>query len=63
MLESLRDVGYATAVFGKWHLGYTRNSNPVHHGFDRFRGYVSGNVDYISHYDRMGVHDWWAGAG
>eukprot|EP00913_Durusdinium_trenchii_P028464 g26692.t1 len=35
--------------------------NPVHHGFDRFRGYVSGNVDYISHVDRMGIADWWDG--
>jgi arylsulfatase A len=59
--ELLRDAGYATAIFGKWHLGYTTNFNPLHHGFDRFRGYVSGNIDYISHYDRMGTYDWWDG--
>ncbi|NQT16395.1 MAG: sulfatase-like hydrolase/transferase, partial [Planctomycetes bacterium] len=47
--------------FGKWHLGYQKKFNPTHHGFDRFRGYVSGNVDYISHYDRMGIYDWWEG--
>ena len=57
----LKTVGYTSAVFGKWHLGYTKKYNPLHHGFDRFRGYVSGNVDYISHYDRMGVYDWWEG--
>ena len=57
--EVLREAGYATAVFGKWHLGYHRKFNPIHHGFDRFRGYVSGNVDYISHFDRMGIADWW----
>jgi len=57
----LKKAGYQTALFGKWHLGYTKNFNPVHHGFDRFRGYVSGNIDYISHYDRMGVYDWWDG--
>lgn len=57
----LKSRGYATAIFGKWHLGYTRNFNPLHHGFDRFRGYVSGNIDYISHYDRMGTYDWWDG--
>jgi len=57
----LKKAGYTSAIFGKWHLGYTRNFNPMHHGFDRFRGYVSGNVDYISHYDRMGVYDWWDG--
>lgn len=59
--EQLRSAGYATAIFGKWHLGYARNFNPVHHGFDQFKGYVSGNVDYISHFDRLEVHDWWDG--
>jgi len=57
----LKTAGYTSAIFGKWHLGYTTNYNPLHHGFDRFRGYVSGNVDYVSHYDRMGVYDWWDG--
>ncbi len=57
----LQSVGYATALFGKWHLGYERRFNPVHHGFDRFRGYVSGNVDYQSRLDRMGAYDWWDG--
>jgi len=59
--ERLGQAGYTTAVFGKWHLGYSKEFNPVHHGFDRFRGYVSGNIDYISHYDRTGVYDWWEG--
>lgn len=59
--EPLAKAGYASGLFGKWHLGYTRNFNPVRHGFDEFRGYVSGNVDFISHYDRMGVFDWWNG--
>ena len=59
--ELLKEAGYATAVFGKWHLGYHKRFNPIHHGFDRFRGYVSGNIDYISHFDRMEVEDWWAG--
>ena len=59
--ELLKQAGYATAVFGKWHLGYRKRFNPVHHGFDRFRGYVSGNIDYTSHFDRMEVEDWWAG--
>ena len=59
--ELLAKAGYATAIFGKWHLGYHKKFNPVHHGFDRFRGFVSGNVDYISLYDRMETHDWWEG--
>ncbi len=57
----LKQVGYTSAIFGKWHLGYHQRFNPLHHGFDRFRGYVSGNIDYISHYDRMGTYDWWEG--
>jgi arylsulfatase A len=57
----LSDAGYQTAVFGKWHLGYQKKFNPMHHKFDQFRGYVSGNVCFISHCDRMGVADWWNG--
>ena len=30
--ERLRDAGYATALFGKWHLGYLPRFNPVRHG-------------------------------
>lgn len=57
----LKGAGYTSAIFGKWHLGYDKKFNPMHHGFDRFRGYVSGNIDYISHYDRMEIYDWWEG--
>jgi len=59
LAESLKKQGYATAVFGKWHLGYREIFNPIYHGFDQFAGYVSGNVDYHAHLDRMGVRDWW----
>jgi arylsulfatase A-like enzyme len=59
MAEALQNAGYATAVFGKWHLGYKKQFNPLHHGFDEFRGYVSGNVDYHSHVDNSGIPDWW----
>ncbi len=30
--ETLKESGYATALFGKWHLG--RDTNPTEHGFD-----------------------------
>jgi len=59
--ETLKQAGYATAIFGKWHVGYQKKFNPVHQGFDQFRGYVSGNVDYFSHIDQTGVYDWWDG--
>ena len=57
--DLLRESGYRTGVFGKWHLGYNRRFNPVQNGFDTFAGYVSGNVCYQSHLDRMGIADWW----
>lgn len=57
--ETLKSAGYATGIFGKWHLGYNKPFNPVHQGFDEFKGYVSGNIDYHSHYDNAGIFDWW----
>ena len=57
--ELLHEAGYSTAIFGKWHLGYYPQYNPIHHGFDLFRGYVSGNVDFFSHVDQAGTYDWW----
>ena len=59
--ERLKKAGYGTAMFGKWHLGYERRFNPIHQGFEQFRGYVSGNVDYVSHVDQTGIADWWDG--
>ena len=59
--ELLAPAGYSCGLFGKWHLGYTREYNPLKQGFQRFRGYVSGNVDYQTHLDRMGTPDWWEG--
>jgi arylsulfatase A-like enzyme len=38
MAEMLRDAGYATAMFGKWHLGAEPYSLPQHKGFDEFYG-------------------------
>ncbi|MDG2207489.1 MAG: sulfatase-like hydrolase/transferase [Pirellulales bacterium] len=57
--EVFREHGYRTAIFGKWHLGYQPQHNPTLHGFDEFRGFVSGNIDYQSHIDVMGREDWW----
>jgi len=57
--EVLKKAGYVTGVFGKWHLGYKTEFNPTKQGFDEFRGYVSGNIDYHSHIDGAGIQDWW----
>ena len=57
--EVLKSAGYKTGMFGKWHVGYQPEFNPVHQGFDEFVGYVSGNVDYHLHIDQTGREDWW----
>lgn len=36
--EMLKKKGYATAIFGKWHLGHLQGFLPLQHGFDEFVG-------------------------
>jgi arylsulfatase len=38
MANMLSDVGYATAIFGKWHLGHTEGRFPTDQGFDEWYG-------------------------
>jgi len=45
----MKQGGYRTALFGKWHLGKEPENNPVHHGFDEFRGFLDGYIDYHNH--------------
>ena len=46
LAEVLQDEGYATAHFGKWHLGMPtnnrKNPTPADHGFDYWFGLVNG---------------------
>ena len=46
--EMLREQGYATAIFGKWHLGTAPQFNPLRHGFDEWLGipYSNDNSRY-----------------
>ncbi len=53
----LKNKGYATALMGKWHLGYKPEFSPNAHGFDDFFGILSGNVDHYSHKENNGEHD------
>lgn len=56
--QALKDVGYKTAMVGKWHLGHAdRKFWPQNRGFDHFYGNVVGEVDYFTH-ERGGVTDW-----
>ena len=36
--EMLKPLGYATAIFGKWHLGHHPQFLPTRHGFDEYFG-------------------------
>src|SRR6478609_8397821 len=36
--EMLKAAGYATAIYGKWHLGHRDKFLPTRHGFDEFLG-------------------------
>ncbi len=47
--SALKPAGYATGIFGKWHLGSSIATVPNAHGFDRFVGFHSGCIDYYSH--------------
>ncbi|MEO1259595.1 MAG: sulfatase-like hydrolase/transferase [Bacteroidota bacterium] len=39
LAEGLKKMGYATAIFGKWHLGTTRKEYlPLQNGFDEYLG-------------------------
>ena len=38
MAEMLSDEGYATGMFGKWHLGQTKGRFPTDQGFDEWYG-------------------------
>lgn len=55
----LKSRGYATALLGKWHLGYRPEQSPIAHGFDRFFGLKSGYHDYWQHTDSRGAPDLW----
>jgi arylsulfatase A-like enzyme len=61
----LKPQGYATGIFGKWHLGDSPQTVPNAHGFDRFTGFHAGCIDYYSHRYYWGeprtvnYHDLW----
>ncbi|MCS6852415.1 MAG: sulfatase [Gemmataceae bacterium] len=46
--EMFQDRGYATAIFGKWHLGTRPRFLPLRHGFDEWLGipYSNDNSKY-----------------
>ena len=57
----LRDSGYRTAMFGKWHCGWLPWFGPVKAGFEVFFGNLDGAMDYFSHIDSAGLPDLYEG--
>ena len=49
----MKDNGYKTALFGKWHLGSEPKYNPIHHGFDEFIGFLPGAGNFHKHSNWM----------
>lgn len=47
--QLLKNGGYATALVGKWHLGWKPEYAPGRHGFDYFFGFKSGFIDFYQH--------------
>jgi len=71
LADLLRRRGYATAIFGKWHLGFGEQTRPEHRGFDHQYGFYEAFSLYADADDPayLGVHDdlfadryqWWTG--
>jgi arylsulfatase A-like enzyme len=58
LANALREVGYTTAICGKWHLGHASEAQlPTRRGFDLQYGLYNGAIDYFTH-RRDGGHDW-----
>lgn len=47
--EVLKPRGYATAIFGKWHLGHHPQFLPTRHGFDEYFGLPYSNDMWPKH--------------
>ena len=43
----MKAAGYATGMFGKWHLGYEPQFTPLQRGFDEYFGFLGGAHSYL----------------
>jgi arylsulfatase A len=62
LAQTLKKGGYATALFGKWHLGSGPTTNPQANGFDDSFGHLGGCIDNYSHFyywSGPNRHDLW----
>lgn len=62
LAEHLRPAGYQSFIAGKWHLGHTPDSLPVHRGFDRSFILDSSGADNWEHRPYLPLYrraEWW----
>lgn len=53
--EVLKEQGYATGIFGKWHLGHHKEFLPLQHGFDEYLGVPYSNDMWPVDYDGLPI--------
>mgnify|MGYP001437614585 FL=1 len=55
--EMLKEKGYATGIFGKWHLGHQKKFLPNNHGFDTYLGIPYSNDMWPVDFDGNQISD------
>ena len=55
--EMLKDAGYTTGVFGKWHLGDNYPSRPMDQGFDESVIHLSGGMGQVGDFTTYFEYD------
>ena len=56
--EAFRDLGYQTAMVGKWHLGHAQQTyHPNSRGFEHFYGHLHTEVGYYPPFANQGGKD------
>jgi arylsulfatase A-like enzyme len=56
--KTLAELGYRTAISGKWHLGLRPEVGPLQYGFASSYGYLHGQVDPYTHLYKNGDPTW-----
>lgn len=47
LADLLKKEGYATGLFGKWHLGFQKANHPLNRGFDEYFGFLGSLYRYF----------------
>ncbi|MDO7173102.1 sulfatase-like hydrolase/transferase [Mariniflexile sp. AS56] len=53
MADYLKQQGYKTALYGKWHQGDADRYHPMKRGFDEFYGFRGGDRSYYAYKDQL----------